>query len=139
MNKSTDAPPDDAGGRSLYASWKISQAVPDPEALQAVTGNNRARLRQVLKLIVVLVDGKPASRFFLGGRPLGKLFNVPHASAVRWLAQLEAQGFITRTWKGMLCLRDEAGNLYAPGAEGKEPELVARASEFRFNGLGYAK
>ncbi len=100
-----------------------------PAGLNRITGNNAPKLRNVVKLIHELCDGRHGTRFYLGSVALGTLFGVHNAVALRWLKQLERQGVIRRTWTGGMCRNDRFGRPLAHG------QLVGRASEYVYAGI----
>jgi hypothetical protein len=121
----------------LLTAWGRCQFAPDPPGLEHLTGNNSPALRRIAKLIDVLCDGRPGTKFFLGSVSLGILLDVHQRTAHRWIGQLEDQGIITKTWNGRPCLLDEFGKPLALGqmdGDGK-PLLVDRASEFVYVGM----
>jgi hypothetical protein len=116
-------------GIGLLKAWRVCQSAPDPIGLDNVRGNNRKALCVVAKLVFVMCDGRPGTRFFMGSVSVGMLFGKPHQTVLNWLRQLEAQGVIRRTRKGRPVKKNENGK---PVTGGK---AIDRASEYVFLGM----
>lgn len=116
-------------GTGLIRAWRVCQNAPDPPGLENVRGNNAKALRRLAKLVVVMCDGRPGTRVYLGSVSLATLLGTHQRTAHRWVRQLEVQGVIRRIWTGRPCKKGEDGK---PLAGGKP---IDRATEFVFVGL----
>jgi hypothetical protein len=120
---------DRAPSAGLLTAWKRLAAAPDPAGLNAIGGRNREALRLVAKLLHLLCDGTPGTRFHLGSEVLATLLGTHQRTAHRWVQRLEALGVVVKTWNGRRCRKDYFGKPLPGGRTDN------RASEFVFMGL----